>query len=138
MRIEQGRHTVPDEKGNEKRLELTIRMMLGVRVAVGRQSNPLDQPGAAISEEEFSHVRPYACFAALLRACRRTVVGGGFHGSGDGLVGVWAGGINCGVCVWRSRGVVVVAIVAGVVYGVAGAGVVVAAAVAVVGVHAWR
>lgn len=51
---DQGRHTEPDEKGDEKRLKLTIRMMLGVRVAVGRQSNPLDQPGAEISEEEFS------------------------------------------------------------------------------------
>ncbi|CAM9417593.1 unnamed protein product [Ectocarpus fasciculatus] len=49
-----GRHTVPDEKGDEKRLKLTIRMMLGVRVAVGRQCNPLDQPGAEISEEAFS------------------------------------------------------------------------------------
>ncbi|CAM9615862.1 unnamed protein product [Ectocarpus sp. 4 AP-2014] len=51
---DQGRHTEPDEKGDEKRLKLTIRMMLGVRVAVGRQSNPLDQPGAEISEEAFS------------------------------------------------------------------------------------
>ncbi|CAM9407656.1 unnamed protein product [Ectocarpus sp. 12 AP-2014] len=54
-----GRHTEPDEKGDEKRLKLTIRMMLGVRVAVGRQSNPLDQPGAEISEEAFSQVDKY-------------------------------------------------------------------------------
>lgn len=52
---------MPDEKGDEKRLKLTIRMMLGVRVAVGRQCNPLDQPGAEISEEAFSQAGAVAC-----------------------------------------------------------------------------
>ncbi|CAM9318009.1 unnamed protein product [Pylaiella littoralis] len=54
-----GRHTEPDVKGDEKRIKLTIRMMLGVRVAVGRQSNPMDQPGSEIGEEEFSQVDKY-------------------------------------------------------------------------------
>eukprot|EP00752_Nemacystus_decipiens_P001652 g1605.t1 len=54
-----GRHTGHDEKGDEKRLKLTIRMMLGVRVAVGRQCNPLDQPGEEIGEEAFAQVDKY-------------------------------------------------------------------------------
>lgn len=29
-----------DEKGDDEKLNLTFRMMLGVRVAVGRQANP--------------------------------------------------------------------------------------------------
>lgn len=50
-----GRHTEPHEKTDQKRLTLTIRMMLGVRVAVGRQSNPLERQ--EVVDEDFHQVR---------------------------------------------------------------------------------
>ncbi|CAM9704737.1 unnamed protein product [Ascophyllum nodosum] len=52
-----GRHTEPDEKSDHRRLYLTFRMMLGVRVAVGRQSNPLERRD--VVEEDFDQVDKY-------------------------------------------------------------------------------
>ena len=43
-------------------------MMLGVRVAVGRQCNPLDQPGEEIGEEAFSQVN-----RVTVKSCDRTI-----------------------------------------------------------------
>lgn len=42
-----------DEKENEKRVDLTVRMMLGVRVAVGRQAN--ESPD--LDEDDFTQAR---------------------------------------------------------------------------------
>ena len=50
------RNTEPDEKGDQRRFKLTIRMMLGVRVAVGRQSNPLTHQNGEVTAEEYAQV----------------------------------------------------------------------------------
>ena len=57
---QKGRHTEPDEKSDHRRLYLTFRMMLGVRVAVGRQSNPLERRD--VVEEDFDQVRFFSNF----------------------------------------------------------------------------
>lgn len=52
--VEQGRRVDSSTKMDEKQLGLTFRMMLGVRVAVGRQAN---SPDAPLQEEDYTHVR---------------------------------------------------------------------------------
>lgn len=47
----QGRRLRPGEKEEEQKLNLTFRMMLGVRVAVGRQANLADV--GALQETDF-------------------------------------------------------------------------------------
>ncbi|CAM9478500.1 unnamed protein product [Ectocarpus sp. 6 AP-2014] len=44
-RLKYGRNVKADEKGDDDKLNLTFRMMLGVRVAVGRQASPFSSEG---------------------------------------------------------------------------------------------
>ncbi|CAN0291085.1 unnamed protein product, partial [Laminaria digitata] len=54
------RPTEPDEKGDQRKFKLTIRMMLGVRVAVGRQFNPLaSQQDGEVTAEDYAQVDKY-------------------------------------------------------------------------------
>eukprot|EP00903_Cladosiphon_okamuranus_P014087 g13094.t1 len=60
-RPKHGRKVKPDQKGDDEKLNLTFRMMLGVRVAVGRQAWPFVQDGVqdSLTPEDFTQQDKY-------------------------------------------------------------------------------
>lgn len=60
-----------DEKGDDKKLNLTFRMMLGVRVAIGRQASPFLK--GDLVPDDFTQARIQECDRWMCVICTAAV-----------------------------------------------------------------